>query len=171
MELFQNLILPLCIVVITVYGLIKKVPVFDCFIEGAKTGLTVAVNLIPALTALMLAVSMLNASGLTAVLSGLLSPIGKILGIPKEVIPLCLISPLSGSGSTAVLKEILSTYGADSYIGRTASVICGASETTFYAITVYFGSAGITKIRHTLPCALCADLTAFVAAALTCRIF
>ena len=99
-----------------------------------------------------------------------ISPLTKILGIPGAIIPSALLRPLSGSGSIAVLEEILSSYSPDSYIGRTASVIAGASETTFYAVAVYYSSAGLTKTRHTIPSALTADIASFIAAALYCRI-
>ena len=170
MTLFQNSVLPLTIVAVIIYATVKKLPVFDIFIQGAKKSVSQICELLPCLAALTLAVSMLTSSGATEVLSFILAPFTNLLGIPEEVIPLCIISPLSGSGSIAVLEEILSNFSPDSYIGRTASVIAGASETTFYAITVYYGSVGITKIRHTLPAALTADFTTFIAAALFCRI-
>ena len=169
MEIFQNIVLPLCVVFVLVYGSVKKVKVFDCFLEGAKTGVQTVLNILPALVALMLAVKMLSASGALNIICECVSPVASLLKIPKEVIPLCLMSPLSGSGSNALLEEILNTYSPDSYIGLTASVISGASETTFYAVSVYFSSVGITKTRHTLPSALAADTVSFVMAAWTCR--
>ncbi len=170
MEIFQNSVLPVTAVSIIIYGLSKKLPVFTLFIQGAKKALQQAADLLPSLAALTLMVSMLTSSGGTEILTRILSPVTDILGIPEEVLPLCIISPLSGSGSIAVLEEILSNFSPDSYIGRTASVIAGAGETTFYAVAVYYGSAGITKTRHTVPAALVADITVFVAAALYCKI-
>lgn len=169
MEIFQNTVLPFTAVSIILYGLFKKLPVFTLFIQGAKKALRQTADLLPSLTALTVAVSMLTASGGTEILVTLLSPVSDFLGIPKEVLPLCIISPLSGSGSLAVLEEILSDFSPDSYIGRTASVIAGASETTFYAVAVYYGSVGITKTRHTLPAALTADIVTYIAAALYCK--
>lgn len=170
MNFFQSLILPLTVSAVILYGILKKLPVFEIFTQGAKKALYQLADLLPCLTALCVMVSALVSSGLIPILCNLLSPVLSILGIPDEVIPLCFISPLSGSGSIAVLEEILSEYSPDSYVGRTASVIAGASETTFYAIAVYYGSVGITRTRHTIPCALVADLTSYIAAAFFCRI-
>lgn len=170
METFQNLILPLTVSLIILYGIINKLPVFEIFLKGAKKSLFVTADLLPALTALCLTVSMLSASGALEIPGRLLSPVAGLLGIPEEVLPLCIISPLSGSGSLSVLEEIFRDFSPDSLIGRTASVIAGASETTFYAVAVYFGSVGITKTRHTIPAALAADITTYIAAAFFCRI-
>lgn len=169
MEIFQNLLLPFTVVFTVLYGLFKKLPVFEIFIQGAKKALKQTTDLLPALTALFVAVGMLMSSGGTEILCSLLSPVTSFLGIPEEVLPLCLLSPLSGSGSLAVLEEILTEYSPDSYIGKTASVIAGASETTFYAVAVYFGSVGITKSRHTIPAALIADITTYISAAIFCK--
>lgn len=171
MEIFQNAVMPFFVTVTILYALFKKLPVFDIFIRGAKKALQQTAELLPSLTALFLMVEMLISSGGIEILTDLFSPLTRLLGIPDEVLPLCLISPLSGSGSIAVLKDILEDFSPDSYVGRTASVIAGASETTFYAIAVYYGSAGIRKIRHTLPAAIAADFTSYIAAALFCRIF
>lgn len=169
MNIFQDMLLPLTAAIIVIYGIWKKLPVFELFLKGAKKAIEQTAQLLPALTALILAVGMLTSSGAVDLFSKLLKPLGDTVGIPVEVIPLCLISPLSGSGSIAALQKILSLYSPDSYIGRTASVIAGASETTFYAVAVYYGSAGITKIRHTLPCALTADVISWIAASLYCK--
>lgn len=169
MEIFQNLLLPFTVVFTVLYGLFKKLPVFEIFIQGAKKALKQTTDLLPALTALFVAVGMLMSSEGTEILCSLLSPVTSFLGIPEEVLPLCLLSPLSGSGSLAVLEEILTEYSPDSYIGKTASVIAGASETTFYAVAVYFGSVGITKSRHTIPAALIADITTYISAAIFCK--
>lgn len=170
MEFFQNIILPAVTVTVIIYGLIKKLPVFELFLSGAKKALIQTAELLPALTALCVMVSMLSSSGTIALFSDILSPVAEFFGLPREVLPLCIISPLSGSGSIAVLEDILMNFSPDSYIGRTASVIAGASETTFYAVAVYYGSVGITKTRHTIPAALTADIVTYIAAALFCRI-
>ena len=114
---------------------------------------------------------MLSASGFFDIVSDLLSPVCTAAGIPPEVLPLGLIRPVSGSGGTAVLSDILTKYGPDSLIGKTASVMAGSSETTFYAIAVYYGAAGIKKTRNTIPAALTADLTAFISACLITKAF
>ena len=170
MQLLQNITLPLSVVIILLWGCFKKIKVIDCFVEGAKTGINTVLGILPVLTALTVAVSMLRYSGAMDTMSDILSPLANILGIPSEVVPLCLISPFSGSGSYAVLQDILNNYGPDSYAGQVASVISGASETTFYAISVYYGAAGITKTSCTLPSALCADFVSYIAAAWGCRL-
>lgn len=166
-----SFILPIVVCGVVVFGLIKKVKVFDCFSKGAVQGLETAVSLLPVLVGLTLAVSMFTASGASELLTKLLSPIFSVFGIPEEVIPLCIISPVSGSGSLTVFEQILTQYGADSYVGRVASVISGATETTFYAVTVYLGSAGIKKSGTVIPCALLGDFISFAAAAVTVRLF
>lgn len=162
-------VLPTVVVIIVGYGLIKKVKVFDCFIEGAKGGFDTFLSLLPILSGLILAVSMLRASGATDILQKLFLPVAKIFNIPEEVIPLCILSPVSGSGSLSMFENILSEYGADSTAGRIASVIAGSTETTFYAATVYLGSVGIKKSGRVIPCALLGDFVSFIAAALTVK--
>lgn len=152
------------------FGLARKIPVFDIFIEGAKSGIGNAVSILPALLGLCVAVGALNASGAIGLLCKVLSPVADFFHFPAEVIPLCILSPISGSGSLSMFESILTQYGADSYIGRVASVISGATETTFYAVTIYFGAVGIKKTRHTVPAALCADFTSFILSALTVRL-
>ena len=159
----------ICFVII--YGLIRRVPVIDSFLDGAKQGLQTAAQILPALVALLFAVQLMIASGITEKLCDLLSPILAPIGFPAEVLPLCILSPISGSGSLSAYQSILAAYGADSFVGRVASVIAGATETTFYAVTVYYGAVGIKKIRHTVIAALCADITGFLLAALFVRLF
>ncbi len=170
METFQNLVLPFTVSLVILYGILNKLPVFEIFLKGAKKALSQTADLLPALTALCLMVSMLSSSGVLEIPGKVLSPVCNAIGIPEEVLPLCIISPLSGSGSLSVLEGLFSEFSPDSYIGRTASVIAGASETTFYAVAVYYGSVGITKTRHTIPAALTADITTYIAASFFCRI-
>jgi len=170
MEKISNLILPVIVVVIVVFGAVKKINVFDCFIEGAKKGLVTFTNILPVLTALIVAVGMMRGSGGLDLITKIFSPIAKLLGIPIQVLPLCIISPISGSGSIAVFEDILRNYGPDSIAGRVASVIAGSSETTLYTTTVYYGSVGITRTRNTIPSALIADLVNFVISSLIVKI-
>ena len=128
-------------------------------------------RIVPALVGLLTAVSMLRASGAMEYLSTLCAPVLDLLGIPPETAPLMLVRPVSGSGALAVGSELMAAHGPDSYIGRTAAVMLGSTETTFYTVAVYFGAAGIHKTRHTIPAALTADLTGFVASALAVRLF
>jgi spore maturation protein B len=164
-------VVPAAVFVIVVFGLIRGVPVFDAFLSGAKEGLGSAVSILPPLVGLVMAVSMLNASGALDILSSLLSPAAAFIGIPVQDIPLALIKPVSGSGSTAVLSQIFKTNGPDSFAGRVASVMAGSTETTFYAVTVYYGAVGIKKTRHTIPAAVTADITACIISVLTVRLF
>ena len=130
---------------IIIFGLIKKVKIFDVFLEGAKDGLHTAAGIIPALTALTLCVSALRASGAVEALGQLTAPLIGMAHIPPETLPLMLIRPISGSGALAVLQGIFASCGPDSIAGNVASVMMGSTETTFYTITVYFGSVGVKK--------------------------
>ena len=156
---------------IVLFGLIKRVPVFDTFIEGALEGLQSALKIMPALTALTLCVSMIKASGCLDAAGQALAPIIGAVNIPTETVPLMLIRPVSGSGALTVIQNIFKTTGPDSYAGRVASVMMGSTETTFYTIAVYFGSVGIKKTGYTVPAALTADLTGMIFAALTVTFF
>ncbi|WP_315116753.1 spore maturation protein [uncultured Clostridium sp.] len=158
----SNLIIPIIIVLITTYGMIKGVKVYECFIEGAKEGMSICVRIFPYLLAMILAVTVLRESKVLDYIIGIINPIVKFIGLPGEVVPLVLIKPLSGSGALGVFTDIITNHGADSYIGRIASIIMGSTETIFYTITVYFGAVGIKKIRHTLWAAILADLTAII---------
>ncbi len=165
MDKIGSYAIPVVIVLIIAYALIKKVSVFDAFLKGAAEGIKSTISILPALVALVTAVEMLKASGALDMLTGFLAPLTSTLGIPAEVVPLGLIRPISGSGATAVYRGILESFPVDSQINRMASVMMGSSETTFYTIAVYFGAAGIKKVRHTIPAALSADLTAFFVSA------
>lgn len=156
---------------IFIFALCRHIPVFDTFLSGAKNGIETAVRLIPTLTALLFAVGLLTASGLPDAISKALAPLLQKIGLPPEVLPLCLLSPFSGSGSLSAFQSILQAYGPDSTIGRTASIIAGSTETTFYAITVYYGAVGIKKTRHTLAAAMCADFTSYLLAGILVRLF
>lgn len=162
---------PAVILAIVLFGCLHGVPVFDTFVAGAKEGLRTTVSILPTLIGLIMAVSMLSASGALDLFSSLLAPAARFLGLPAQVMPLALIKPFSGSGSTAVLTQIYRDCGPDSFAGRVASVMAGSTETTFYAVAVYYGAVGIKKSRHTIPAALLGDLTACILSALTVHIF
>jgi len=138
--------------------------VYEWFIEGAKDGLKVCLNIFPYLLAMIIAVNIFREAKLLDILNNMIAPIGGLIGLPKEVIPLVLVKPLSGSGAVGILTDILKTYGPDTTIGLISSVIMGTTETIFYTITVYFGAVQIKKIRHTLWAAILADITAIIAA-------
>ncbi|WP_101696865.1 spore maturation protein [Clostridium minihomine] len=167
---FGVVIVPATVFFIIVFGFVRKVPVFDTFVMGAKEGAISCFEVLPSLVGLMLAVNMLSASGALDLLSSFLKPMAELLGLPSEVMPLAMMRPVSGSGSNALLLQLFETYGPDSFIGRVASVMNGSTETTFYAIAVYFGAVGIKKTRHTIPAALTADLAGYVASVWAVRI-
>ena len=139
-------------------------------LEGTAEGLRLVVSIIPSLILLLCCVSMLRASGAVEWIGRLCAPAFRFLGIPPETAILVLIRPISGSAALAVGADLIGQYGADSLIGRTAAVMLGSTETTFYTISVYFGAAGIKKTRYTIPAALIADLTGFLTAALWTKI-
>ena len=165
-----DLLVPGLMILIAVIGLAKKQDVYSALLEGGLEGLKLLLSIAPALVMLLSAVHMLRASGAIELLTRLFSPACKLLGIPPETMPLVLLRPFSGSAALAVGADLMSTYGPDSLIGRTAAVMLGSTETTFYTISVYFGAAGIRKTRYAIPAALIADLSGFVMASLTARL-
>lgn len=171
MKALGSAVLPLVIGAIVLFGLGKGVKIFDVFLEGAKEALLTVKNIFPSVVGLVVAVGMLKASGGLDIIVKILSPLSGITGIPEEIMPLAVLNPVSGGGALSMYELILKTYGPDSYMGRVASVMMGATETTFYAVAVYFGSVGIKKTRHTIFAGLMADFTSFVASAWTVRLF
>jgi len=166
-----DFVVPLLILGVSVFALGKKVNVYEAISDGAADGLKVVVRILPALVALLTAVYMLRASGVLDALATLCGPLLARVGIPAETVPLMLIRPISGSGALGVGSELIGSYGPDSLVGLTAAVMLGSTETTFYTIAVYFGAVGVKKTRYAIPAALCADLTGFIVAALTVRLF
>ena len=149
----------------------KKENTYDLLLQGGAEGLKLLLHITPALVILLTAVAMLRASGAVDLLSRLLAPLFRFFGIPPETAMLVLIRPISGSAALAVGSELMAQYGPDSLIGRTAAIMLGSTETTFYTISVYFGAVGIKKTRYAIPAALIADLTGFIVASLTARYF
>ena len=164
-------IIPLILLLTSALALRKKENAYNILLQGASDGIKLLVSILPALIFLLTAVHMLRASGATEILSSCLSPAFSFLGIPPETAMLVLIRPISGSAALAVGSELMAEYGVDSVIGRTAAVMLGSTETTFYTISVYFGAAGIRKTRYTLPAALFSDFIGFFMAAATVRFF
>ena len=158
--------IPVFIVSFIVFGLIRKVNVYECFVEGAKSGIESMFGIIAPLVGLMVAISMFRESGALEIIAKAISPILSYVGLPVEVLPLSILRPISGSASLALVTDIFKTYGPDSQIGKIASVMMGSTETTFYTIAVYFGAVGIKNTRHTIPSALSADLTGIIFSAL-----
>lgn len=157
--------------VIVVFGLIKRVPVFDIFLKGAKEGMQILYSIAPTIIGLVFAVDLLRSSGAIDAICNFIEPVADYLGFPKEIVPIVLLRPVSGSGSTALLTSLYEQCGPDSFAGRVASVLAGSSETTFYAIAMYFGCIKVKKIRHTLFAAIIADITAAVMSVLTVRLY
>ena len=168
---YSAYLVPLLLAFTALFGLGKRVNVYDALTRGAEDGLTILLRILPALVGLMTAVYMLRASGAMEVLGKILSPLLVRLGIPPETAALLFIRPVSGSGALAIGSELMAAHGPDSYVGRVAAVMLGSTETTFYTIAVYFGSAGVRKTRYAVPAALIADLTGFMAAAFAVRLF
>ena len=164
-------IVPVLLLFVSALALRKQENAYDLLLTGAADGLKLLFTLVPTLILLVTAVTMLRASGAMEVISGLLKPAFAFFGIPPETAVLVLIRPISGSAALAVGADLMAEYGVDSVVGRTAAVMLGSTETTFYTISVYFGAAGIKKTRYTIPAALIADLTGFVMASLTVRLF
>lgn len=164
-------VVPILLLLTTVLALRKRENAYDLLLDGAGEGLKLLVSIVPALVLLLTAVTMLRASGAVELLSSFLAPAFSFFGIPPETALLVLIRPLSGSAALAVGAELMGQYGPDSLIGRTAAVMLGSTETTFYTISVYFGAAGIKKTRYTIPAALFADFVGFFMASLTARLF
>ena len=163
-------IIPLIIVSVVIYGMLKGVKVYECFVEGAKEGLSVCLRIFPYLLAMIVAVAVFRESKALDYVIYLVTPIVKLIGLPPELVPLVGVKPLSGSGALGIFSEVLQKYGADSYIGIVASIIMGTTETIFYTLTVYYGAVNIKKIRHTLWAAIMADLTAIIMALTLARV-
>lgn len=164
-------IIPIILVIIIAYGMVKGRKVYEWFVEGAKEGLQVCFNIFPYLLAMIVAVNIFREAKLLDLLNNIISPISKLIDLPKEVVPLVLIKPLSGSGAMGIFTDILKNNGADTAIGLIASVIMGTTETIFYTVTVYFGAIKVKKTRHTIWAALMADMTAIIMAILTVKLF
>lgn len=166
-----SFILPAIFISILGYGLFKKVKIFDVFLQGAAKGAKSCVAILPALVGLVVAVSMMRASGILDFLAEVLSPVLSSVGVPADVLPLALLKPMSGSGAIAMIKSIFETSGVDSDSGRLASVMLGSSETTFYALAVYYGATKVKNTRYTVFAAVVADVVGIIAAVVLCRIF
>lgn len=173
--MFQNVLnlislwaLPVIIVVILTVGLIKKIPIYEAFTDGAKDGFKVAVNIIPYLVAIIVAISMLRASGAIEMLAGLLSGMLLKLHIPADVLPVIFVRPLSGSAALGLFSDIATNLGPNAYATKLSAVMVGSSETTFYVLAVYFGSVGITKYRYALWVGILADIIAAVMSIIVC---
>lgn len=167
----MNYIFPAVFIGILGFGLYKKIPVFDVFLKGAKRGADSCFSILPALVGLVVAVSMMRASGFLDFLANLLSPLLNFLNFPSDVLPLALLKSVSGSGALAMIKNIFEVSGVDSPSGKLASVMLGSSETTFYALAIYYGITKVKNTRYTVFSAVVADVVGIVAAVIVSNIF
>ncbi len=169
-EYFSNIAMPLMIIIIVIYGVIERKKIFDIFLDGAKDGIGVVLNIFPTLVGLFVAIGALRSSGVIDLIVNFLTPVLSFVNFPTEILPLALIRPISGSSSIAVATDIMNTFGVDSNIGLMASVIMGSTETTVYTIAVYTSSVGIKKTRFVLWAALIADFVGIVTSVIVCRL-
>jgi spore maturation protein B len=163
-------VLPAIIVGFPLYGLYKKVPVYESFVEGAKEGFEVAVRIIPYLVAILFAIGMFRASGAMDFLVETLRPVLGLIGFPAEVLPMAIVRPLTGSGSAGIVVDMINEFDEDSIFVKMAATMFGSTETTFYVIAVYFGAVGIKKTRHAVPAGLVADFAAMLVAVWAVRL-
>ncbi|MGB9859129.1 MAG: spore maturation protein [Moorellaceae bacterium] len=161
--------IPALLFFIPACGYLRGVKVYEIFVAGAEDGFRVAVKIIPFLVGMLVAIGVFRASGAMDLLARLLDPAFRLVGMPGEVLPLAILRPLSGGGALGVAAELISNYGPDSFIGRLASVMQGSTDTTFYVLTVYFGSVGIRRYRYALALGLIADVSSLLAALAICR--
>ena len=164
-------IIPVFIVLVLIFSLIKKVNAYDSFVSGAKQAIDLCINTFPYLVAIFSIVELLQASGLSQIISNLASPIFNLFGIPGELTEFLIIRPFTGSGSIGMLSNLFSLYGPDSYISKCACVIMSCSETTFYVVAVYFSTTKIKKLRYVIPVCLLSAFIGSVVACSLCRIF
>lgn len=162
-----NYIIPIFIILVLIYSLVKRINAYDCFVSGARSAVDLCINTFPYLVAIFAVVELLSISGISAYLTTATAPVFKFLGIPAELIEFLILRPFTGSGSIAMLSNLFSTYGADSYIAKCACVIMSCSETTFYVVAVYFSTTKIKKLRYIIPVCL---LSAFIGAIVACAI-
>lgn len=157
-----NYLIPIIVIIILIYGLYKKVDIFDTFLLGVKEGLKSSINLFPTIFAMIIAINLLTRSGFILDITKILTPLFNKISFPAELLSLAILRPISGSASLSMLSEILSIYGPDSFIGRVASVMQGSTDTTIYIISLYFASIGVKKIRYSLVVGLLSDLISII---------
>ncbi len=162
--------IPCFLLGIPLYGAIRRVKVYESFVQGAKEGFQVGIRIIPYLVAILVAVGMVRSAGAIDLLARWLDPVLRRIGMPSEILPLAIMRPLSGSGSMGIVAELIKTHGPDSFISRFAASAYASTETTFYVLAVYFGSVGIRKARHAVASGLIADIVSLFAALAVCRL-
>lgn len=165
-----NYIVPAVITAILIYGLTHGVNLYDALVKGMGEGLKVCADIFPAVLTMLVAITMVRASGAIDLVSAFLSPVLEPLGIPEECLPLALLRPFSGSGALSVGSSVMAQVGPDSTAGRVAAVMLGSSDTSFYTIAVYSAYLGLKNTRYTLAAALCADAAAFLMSGIAVRL-
>lgn len=168
---FADFVLPVCFIAVCAWGLFKKVDIFHAFLEGAKENIKVAFDILPSLVILITLISMLKTSGALEMISELLSPLAQAVGVDKECLPLGIMRPFSGSGALAMFDSVIKENGPDGVIGRTASIMMGSTETTFYTIAVYFSAAKIKPTGKIIAACLIADVASIIISSLAAKIF
>ena len=166
-----NYIIPLIVVTIIIYGIYKKVDIFDTFIDGVKEGMKLSINLFPTIFTMIIAITLITDSNIINYICNLLKPLFSRISFPTEVLPLALLRPISGSSSLVILNDILAKYGPDSFIGRLSSVMQGSTDTAIYIISMYFASIGIKKTKYSLTVGLLADLLSVIISFIMVNIF
>lgn len=163
-NLLSSLIIPIMVLVVIIYGVVKKIDIYDVFIDGAKESFDMTFTMFPCLLGMILGINIFINSGLLEFIFGFLKPFLNFINVPIQVFPMIVMRPISGSASLAILNNLFESYGPDSFIGILSSVIQGSTDTTFYVLTLYFGSVGIKKIRYALWVGLLSDLIGILSA-------
>lgn len=166
-----NYIIPVFIILVLIFSIVKKINAYDCFVSGAKQAIDLCINTFPYLVAIFAVVELLAISGLSTILSSAAAPLFNVFGIPSELTEFLILRPFTGSGSIGMLSNLFSIYGPDSYISRCASIIMSCSETTFYVVAVYFSTTKIKKLKYIIPVCLLSAFLGSALACLFCRIF
>ncbi|OEH93530.1 spore maturation protein [Bacillus solimangrovi] len=151
-------LIPALISIVLLYGLYRRTPVYESFVDGGKEGIKIAISIIPYLVGMFVAIAMFRASGVLDFIISFVRPFLEAIGVPPEIIPLAMMRPISGTAALGITSDLISTYGADSFIGRLASTMQGSTDTTLYILTVYFGAVGIKKMGNALKVGLLADI-------------
>lgn len=173
MELVEHIsrwAIPFLIFVIPTAAFLRGVPVYEAFVEGAEEGFETAIRIIPFLVGMLVAIGVFKASGAMEAMAAALKPLTSLFHFPGEIIPLAIMRPLSGGGALGIASGLINTYGPDSFVGMLASTMQGSTDTTFYVLTVYFGSVGITRYRYSLYVGLIADITGLLASIFICNL-
>lgn len=163
--------LPILFVLLFLYCLIKRVPAYDHFIKGCSTSIELIISIFPFLIAILIFIELMNVSGISLFLAQTLAPIFRFLGIPTELAGLIILRPFSGNGSLAIVREIFALYGPDSYIGRCAAVVVGASDTVFYVVAIYFSTTKVKRLLYAVPVCLISSIAGSIISCLFCRLF